>query len=233
MRTTPLAAVALIVALTACSPGGGTPETPTTPAGSPSPSVVADPDELLQLAVRNMLDASSKRLIGTAAISVSTQEFEIVFVDDAAKGSKVERATDVDVVSTVEFVKVDGSLYILAGEPYWQWYVNLEDRFLVVDHWVKVPADHPDHSALLILNDQLWTPVGELTQEDGDDGALVLVDEAGNRFTISTGETPYLTRVQASQDTEIGVGTTDIAFSDFDAITEVITAPPGDVVELQ
>jgi hypothetical protein len=226
-------AVVLIAALTACSPGGtGTPA-PTTEAASPSPTAAIDPDELLQLAVRNMQDAESKRLSGTAAISVSTQEFEVVYVGDTAKGTKVERATDVDVVSTVEFVKVDGSLYILAGEPYWQWYVNLEDRYIVVDHWVKVPADHPDHSALLILNDSLWTPVGTLTQEEGDDGEVVLVDEAGNRFTITAGDTPYLTRVQASQETEIGVGTTDIRITDFNEVTDVITAPPGDVVELQ
>ena len=230
-------AVVLIAALTACAPVAQTPSTTSEPTASPTPTVAADPDELLRQALDNMLDASSKRLTGTAAVDISAQEFEVIFVGDDAKGSKLERATEAPVESAVEFVKVDGSLYILADESYWQWYVGLQDLSLVSGHWVRVPADHPDHSALLILKDSdtiPWEAVGELTEEgDADDSTVVLVDTAGTRFTVSTDGIPYLVRVEVEQATENGVATADITFSDFDTITETITAPTGEIVELQ
>jgi hypothetical protein len=72
-----------------------------------------------------------------------------------------------------------------------------------------------------------WEPMGELARE-GD----VLTDSAGNRFTVTTEGKPYLARVEAMQQTEDGEATTDIAFSDFDAISETITPPSGNVLEL-
>ncbi len=231
-------AVVLIAALTACAPGAQTPSTTSDPSASPTPTVAMDPEDLLQLAVDNVLDAPSKRLIGTAGIaSVSTQNLEIVYVGDDAKGTKVERATGVDVVSETQFVKVDESLYIFADEPYWQWYVGLQDLFLVVRHWVRVAADHPEHSKLLVLKDDgtPWEPVGELTQEETgtDASTVVLVDSAGNRFTVSTDGTLYLVRVEMTQTTGAGDATADIRFSDFGAVTETITAPTGDIVDLR
>lgn len=238
MSTKLLAAVLLIAALTACAPSTGTSSTTSSdPSTSPTPTAAAmDPEELLQLAVDNMLDAPSKRLSGTAGIaSVSTQEIDIIYVGDSARGTKVETAAGVDLVSETQFVKFDGSLYIYADEAYWQWYVGLEDLFLVSRHWVRVPADHPEHSKLLVLKDDgtPWDPVGELTQEEGDAGEIVLVDTAGNRFTVSTDDTPYLVRVELTQDNEAGVATADMRFSDFGTITETIVAPTDDFIEFQ
>jgi hypothetical protein len=228
------AAALLAIALTACGPGGGTPEPPepsTTAAGSATEDL--SPADLLKLAVRNTLDAESKRLTGTAEVSVVTQEFEVVFVGPDAKGHRVTRSSGIE--SPVEFARVGDRLYILATEHYWQAYVNLEQLVLVTNVWTSVPADHPDHSTLLVLtgtDDALWQPTGELRSEAGSNGSTVLTDEAGTRFTIGSGDTPYLTRVQAVQDSEAGPVTIDIEFSDFGAITETITAPPGPVVEL-
>jgi hypothetical protein len=229
------AAVMLLTALTACGQGPEQPPVPSESAVSPTPTVAADPQELLELATRNMLEADSKRLTAVATVSGSTQDAEVVYAGDAAKGHKVERMGGFE--SVTDFVKIDGSLYILAGEAYWQWHVGLEDMYLVVNHWVRVPADHPEHSALLVLTDQSspWKPVGELTRDDAAGGAdsIVLVDSAGNRFTVSTGDTPFLLRVEITEDTELGPATVDITLSDFGEVTETFTAPTGDIVDLQ
>jgi hypothetical protein len=223
----------VIVALAAC---GQTPTADSSSSGpepTPISTPVLEPDVLLRLAVGNMVDAPSKRLSGTATAAGSTQEFEIVYVGDEARGHKVERLGEFE--SVTDFVKTGGSLYILAGEAYWQWYVNLEDRFLVVDHWVRVDADHPEHSKLLVLTDSTtpWEPVGELTQEDGaDPSVVVLVDTAGNRFTVSIDGTPYLVRVQLTDQTEAGPATADITLSDFGEVSETFDVPPGEIVEL-
>lgn len=239
MRMKAVLAAALITALAACAPTGGT---TTTGSGSsdgsatPSPTIALEPEVLFALAVENMLDAPSKRLVATASVAGSAQEAEIIYIDDTAQGHKVERYDGFE--SVTDFVKVDGSLYIYSGEPYWQWYVPLEDRILVVDKWVRVPADHRDHSALLVLTDDSttpWQPVGELTVDEsaGDASTVVLVDSEGSRFTISTGGTPYLVRVETSQESELGPATADIRLSDFGTVTDAITAPPGPYVELQ
>ena len=99
-------------------------------------------------------------------------------------------------------------------------------------------GDHPDHSALLVVKDSdsiPWDAVGELTQEDAgaDASTVVLVDSAGNRFTVSTDGMPYLVRVEMTQTTESGAATAEITFSDFGAVTETITAPTGDIVDLR
>ncbi len=229
----------LIAALTACGQNTDPPSTSGSATAAPTPTatVAADPKELLELAIDNTLDAPSKRLTGTADVTVSSKQFEVVFVGDEAKGNSLERDAASGLESSVEFVKVDGSLYILAGEPYWQWYVSLEDRVLVVGHWVRVAADNPNHSPLLILSDSAvpWEPVGELTvdESNSDNDTVGLVDSAGNRFTVSEGDTPYLLRVELTQDTEVGPGSVDIAFSDFGTVAETITAPTGEIVDLQ
>ena len=107
----------------------------------------------------------------------------------------------------------------------------------MVGHWVRVAADNPNHAPLLILSDSAvpWEPVGELTvdESNSDNDTVVLVDSAGNRFTVSEGDKPYLFRVELPQDTEVGPGSVDIAFSDFGTVTETITAPTGEIVDLQ
>lgn len=228
-----VAAVLLAVALTACGAGTGTPgpSGSSTAAGSATEQLA--PADLLKLAVRNTLDAESKRLTGTAEVSIATKEFEVVFVGQDAKGHQTTRAGGVE--SPVEFVKSGDRLYILATEHYWQAYVILEELVSVTNVWTSVPADHPEHSALLVLtgtDDALWQPTGELTREAGSNGTTVLTDEAGTRFTIGSGDTPYLIRVQATQETDAGPATIDVEFSEFGEITDTITPPPGPVVEL-
>jgi hypothetical protein len=229
------AAVMLIAALSACGPGPDTDEssTPSGSAASPTPTVALDPEVLLDLAVDNLLDAPSKRLIGTAEVASATQEIEVAYIGDGAIGHKVERAAGVE--SATDFIRVDGSLYIRAGAAYWQWYVGLQDLNLVVDHWVRVPDDHPEHSKLLVLTDSAtpWEPVGELVMHDTGGSTVVLEDSGGNRFTISTAGIPYLVRVEMTETSESGVATADIAFSDFGAVTDTITAPTGPIVDLQ
>ena len=228
------AAVLLAIALGGCAPGGGTTDPSTSPtAGSGSVAQDIAPADLLKLAVRNTLDADSKRLTGTAQVSIVSKEFEVVFVGSDAKGHQVTRSSGIE--SPVDFVRVGERLYILADEHYWQAYVNLEELVSVTNVWASVPADHPDHSALLVLtgtDDALWQPTGQLTAEAGGEGTTVLTDEAGTRFTVGSGDTPYLLRVEATQDSEAGPATIDVSFSDFDAITDVISAPPGPIVEL-
>lgn len=238
MRSKLLVAGLLIAILTACGPTSGSTSTSsgTGETATPSPSPVVEPEVLLQLAVSNMLEAPSKRLTGTATVSGSTQEIEIAYVGDEAKGHKVERFGELE--SVTDFVKVDGSLYILAGEPYWQWHVGIQDLYLVVDHWVRVAGDDPNHSPLLVFTDSQtspWQPVGELTQDGAasDASSVVLVDSVGNRFTVSTDGTPYLVRVEMTQDSDLGPATADIALSDFGEVTETFTAPTGPIVDLQ
>lgn len=229
-----ITAVVIAIALTSCAAGGGTapdPSASVTAAGGSASEQLA-PADLLKLAVRNTLDADSKRLTGTAEVSIATQEFEVVFVGADAKGTRVTRASGIE--SPVDFVRVGDTLYILATEHYWQAYVNLEELVSVTNVWTSVPADHPDHSALLVLtgtDDELWQPTGELTRDDSGN-STVLIDEAGTRFTIGSGDTPYLLRVEAVQDSEAGPVTIDITFSDFNSITDVITVPPGPIVAL-
>ena len=228
-----VAAVLLAVALAACAPGNTPPVPSASSTSGGSASQELAPADLLKLAVRNTLDATSKRLTGTAEVSIATKEFEVVFVGPDAKGHQVTRAGGIE--SPVEFVKSGDRLYILATEHYWQAYVVLEELVSVTNVWTSVPADHPEHSALLVLtgtDDALWQPTGELTREAGSNGTTVLTDEAGTRFTIGSGDTPYLLRVQATQESEAGPATIDVEFSEFGEITDTITPPPGPVVEL-
>jgi hypothetical protein len=230
-------AVLLLAALSACGPGAGqlpSPADPTDSAASPTPADALDPERLLEVATANMLDADSKRLTGTATVSGSTQEIAVVYAGDDAQGHKVERLSGFE--SVTDWVKIGDDLYIFAGEAYWQWHVGLQDLYLVVNHWVRVPADHPEHSPLLIFTgsgDSPWKPVGELTVQDADADPAVLVDTAGNRFTVSTGDTPYLVRVEMTQDSELGPATLDMILSDFGEVTDTFTAPTGEIVDLQ
>jgi hypothetical protein len=224
VRRTLIAGIALALLLAGCGPGTTSEE----PIGGETSTAELPPDQLYREATRNTLEATSFRIVGTASISIARQRFEVVFAGDDARGTQVATAPGIE--TTVEFVRAGDRLYILADEHYWQAYVNLEQLHLVINRWVSVPADHPDHSALLVIHDtdeSQWEPMRELARE-GD----VLTDSAGNRFTVTTEGKPYLVRVEAMQQTEDGEATTDIAFSDFDAISETITPPSGNVLEL-
>jgi hypothetical protein len=242
-RTTVVARVVTALALTAVLAAcGRQADPPTAPSESTSSAATttsaADvpPEELLEEAMRNMREAPSKRVTGMGEVAGSTQEFEVVFVGEDAKGTQIGRAMGLE--SVVEFVRAGDSLYILGGEPYWQWYVGLQDLYLVSGHWVRVPANHPTHKALLVIEDnpELTEPIGELTRAGTDsvDGtpAVDLEDGAGNRFFVSADGTPYLLRVEATQDTESGRATVEVTISDFGTVTETITAPSGEIVEL-
>jgi hypothetical protein len=194
------------------------------------------PGDLLDQAVRNMLDAPSKRLVGRASIPLGSQEFEVVYVGRNARGTQTSRA--LGLVIAVQFVKVDESLYINADEHYWQAYVNLEQLHLVVGKWVRVAADNPNHSDLLVLeaDPSRWEPIGVVTQVGTDtiDGtpAVRLQDSQQDRFAVAAVGTPYLLRFEGKKSTEAGDATVVVTFSDFDAVAETIAAPTGEIVEL-
>jgi hypothetical protein len=234
--------LAIMVTLVACgreagpAPASGSASTATM-ATTATPVATRSPQALLQQALRNSLDAPSKRLVGKASVSVATQEFEIVFVGPDAKGKQVSRALGQE--SVVEFVRVGESLYIHAAEAYWQAYVGLQRLATVSGVWVRVPADHPNHTSLLVIDDGngVVQPAGAVTQVGTDtiDGqsAVVLSDGAGGRFLVAAEGTPYLLRVEGTKKTEAGNARVEATFSDFGSVTAVITAPSGKVVDLR
>jgi hypothetical protein len=232
-------ALALTAALAACGSPADGPASPSPPESSASAptTVAAEPAELLQQAMRNMREAPSKRLAGTAAVPMTSQEFEVVFVGEDARGTQTARALGLE--SVVEFVRVGDSIYILASEHYWQSYVNLEHLAQVSGKWVRVAADNPNHAGLLVIEENADFPEPEppVTRAGTDsvDGspAVVLEDGAGNRFFVSAEGTPYVLRIEATTDTEVGRATIEITFSDFGTVTETISAPADEIVDLR
>ena len=229
-------ALLLAAVLAACGPQGDPPAPPSAPATSASPATILAPGELLRQAVRTMLDAPSKRLTGTASVSVTSHEFDVVYVGGDAAGTHTNRAMGLE--SIVEFVRIGESLYLRADEHYWQAFVNLEQLHLVVDKWVLVSAGNPNHASLLVLESDRtrWepvtvTPIGP----DTIDGVRVLVlrDDAGQRFSVAAEGAPYLLRFEGTQSTEAGEASVEIAFSEFGTVQETITAPSGEVVDLR
>ena len=99
-----VAAVILIAALSGCGQSPEPPSTSATVTPTPTATVAADPEALLELAIDNTLDAPSKRLTGTVDVTVSSKQFEVVFVGDDAKGSSLERDAASGLESSVEFV---------------------------------------------------------------------------------------------------------------------------------
>lgn len=238
-------ALILATVLAACGPQDNPPGPPsasasttfTTSTTDATPAVSLAPEELLRQATRNMLDAPSKRLTGTASIQIASQEFDVVYVGDDALGTHTSRALGME--SVVEFIRIGENLYIRAGEGYWQFSVQLEQLHLVVDTWVLVSADNPRHSALLVLfeDDSLWESVGDVTQVDTDtiDGTpvVVLEDSAGSRFTVNSEGTPYLLRAEGKQSTDAGEASVEITFSEFGTVAETIEAPSGEIVDIR
>jgi hypothetical protein len=231
--------LATMVTLAGCGPEAGPPPT----SGSASttttaaPVAVVSPEALLRQASRNSLDAPSKRLVGRASVSVATQDFDIVFVGHDAKGRQVGRALGQE--SVVDFVRIGDSIYIRASEAYWQAYVGLEHLATVSGTWVRVPANHPNHTSLLVIDDNngVVAPVGAVTQVGtdtiGGQSAVVLTDGSGGRFFVTAEATPYLLRVEGTKKTEAGNARVEATFSDFGSVTATITAPSGKVVDLR
>jgi predicted small lipoprotein YifL len=231
--------LATMVTLAGCGRETGPPP-PTSgsaPTATATPVAVVSPEALLKQASRNSIDAPSKRLVGKASVSVATQEFDVVFVGRDAKGRQVGRALGQE--SVVEFVRVGDSLYIRASEAYWQAYVGLENLATVSGTWVRVPANHPNHTSLLVIDESngIVQPVGAVTQVGTDTiggrSTVVLTDGSGGRFFVSTEATPYLLRVEGTKRTEAGSARVEATFSDFGSVTATITAPSGKVVDLR
>jgi hypothetical protein len=231
--------LAIMVTLAACAQEAGPPTASgsAAAASTATPAATLSPEALLRQAVRNSLDSPSKRLVGRATVSFATQEFDVVFVGHDAKGRQIGRALGQE--SVVDFVRIDDSLYIRASEAYWQAYVGLEHLATVSGTWVRVPANHPNHTSLLVIDDSngVLQSVGAVTQAGTDtiDGrsAAVLTDGAGGRFFISAEPTPYLLRVEGTKKTEAGNARVEANFSEFGSVTAVIAAPSGKVVDLR
>ncbi len=230
-------AISAALALGACSQPGSTPEQQGSATASPSASAVVDlpPDELLERATANTLDAPSMRVAGEASVPfLASAEFDIIFVGEDAKGTHRQSAPGIS--TTTEFVRVGDSLYILADEHYWQSYVNLEFLSQVSNTWVRVPADHPGHSTLLVIDEDSMAPIGPVVQADEDtiDGVpvIVLEDPDENTFFISAEGEPYLLRFKGTVTQEGITARLVVDFSEFGTITETITAPDGEIIDL-
>jgi hypothetical protein len=225
-------------ALVACSPSSPPPDPGQSATTSPSPSPTVDlpPEQLLKRAIINTRDAPSKRVTGEASVPfLASAEFDIIFVGDDAKGTQNQSAPGIS--TTTEFVRVGDSLYILATEHYWQSYVNLEFLAQISNKWVRVPADHPDHSALLIIEeDGFMEGVGAVTEAGTDtiDGTAVVVleDAEENVFFVAAEGEPYLLRFAGTKTQEGITVRVVVNFSEFGEITETIAVPQGEIIDL-
>jgi hypothetical protein len=231
-------ALSASLALSACSPSS--PPTDQGPSATASPSASASavdlpPGDLLDQAIINTRDAPSKRVSGDASVPfLASAQFDIIFVGEDAKGTQIQSAPGIS--TTTEFVQVGDSLYILADEHYWQSYVNLEFLSQVSNKWVRVPADHPNHSALLVIEDGAMQGVGAVVEAGTDtiDGVpvIVLEDADENAFSVATEGEPYLLRFAGSKTQEGITVRLVVNFSEFGTITESITVPPGEIINL-
>ena len=220
--------------------GCGPEETPQlSPSVSPSaptdtPTRPADPEELLALAMENTWKAPSKRLSGTVVIAAAgqTKAFDYVYVGSLAHGTQTDAAPEGN--SAMEVVKIGDDVYIRTDAVYWQWYVPLEQLKFVVGKWVKAryedyPSTVPGASTTVTPPRREVTRVG--TDTVGGTEVVVLSDGAGSRYLVDE-DGPYLLRFAGVQDTPIGTAAVDIEFSQIGAVTEVIAAPGGEIVDL-
>ena len=92
--------VSLTAALAACGPQGPAdqPAPPSESAVSTTPIATVAPEDLLEQAVRNTIDAPSKRLVGLATVSAGSQEFDITYLDGNARGTQTSRAMGLESV---------------------------------------------------------------------------------------------------------------------------------------
>jgi hypothetical protein len=175
------------------------------------------------------------RVAGEASVPfLASDEFDIIFVGEDAKGTHRQSAPGIS--TTTEFVRVGDSLYILATEHYWQSYVNLEFLSQVSNKWVRVPADRPSHSSLLVIEDGSMEGVGPVVEAGTDtiDGAPVIVLEDGdeNAFFVAADGEPYLVRFEGAKEQDGITVSLVVNFSEFAEITETISVPPGEIITL-
>jgi hypothetical protein len=208
------------------------PEGSQTATASPTPTVL--PDVLVEQASKMTLDAPSKRIVGSAAVGGHGVEFDVTFVGNDAKGTKLSTAPGISM--TIEFARVGEDLFIKANEHYWQSYYNLEVLQYLVNKWVRVDADDPSYADLVVLqaSDQM-TPVGPVTRTGSDtiDGTpvVVLKDDKGSTFFVAAEGKPYLVRFATTQASAIGIATVMVTFSEFGAVSQTITAPAGEIFD--
>jgi hypothetical protein len=226
--------IALATPLTACKPNStaSVPDGSQTTTPSPTPTVL--PDAQLRQATRMTLDAPSKRITGSAAAGSHNVTFDVTFIGEDAKGTKISSAPGIS--TTVEFVRVGEYLFINADEHYWQSYYNLEVLQYLIDKWVRIDADDPKHTDLLVLqvNEQV-EPAGTVAQTGAGtiDGrpVVVLKDTDGHTFYVAAEGEPYLLRFEGTQASPVGVATVVVTFSEFGTASGTIAAPTGEIFD--
>jgi hypothetical protein len=224
--------LAAALALTACGPGNPPPAPADQPTTTPTPTPIVEPDVYLDQAIKMTLDAPSKRIVGEAGAGGHGVEFDITFVGDTAKGTKISTAPGISM--TTEFIRVGADLFIKANEHYWQTHYNLEVLKYLVNTWVRVPADDTSYSELLVLDvDEQAQPVGTVTEVGTDTvngtPVVVLTDGRGFKFFVATEGEPYLLRFEGSQASPIGLATVTVTFSEFGAASTPIAPPSGPI----
>ena len=217
--------------------GGCSKPTPTLSTDSPSPSTAPTQSSVEELTADEILAASkaalsaagSFRLKLSARVAIFTSESTIDYVGADAKGT--QKQFD----SVVEFVLVDGSLYVKGGDSYWSGISSLGSIALVSGKWVKVDPTNPNHSHLVPTTDLAVFEFGAVTKAGTStiDGkpAVTLKGDDGTIYVAAQGE-PYPLRIEGTQQTEFGPATVVVNFSDFGTVTTVIEPPTGEIVDL-
>ena len=227
-------AASLAIPLTACGPNSPSPDPDGSPTTTPSPTPTILPDVLVERALKITLDAPSKRIIGSAAAGGHGVEFDVTFAGQNAKGTKISTAPGIS--TTIEFIRVGEDLFINADEHYWQSHYNLEVLKYLVHKWVRVDADDPNYTDLLVIqaNDEVQ-PVGGITQTGTDtvngQPVVVLKDSEGHTFYVATEGEPYLLKFEGSQASPVGLATVTITFSEFGTASGTIAAPTGPIFD--
>jgi hypothetical protein len=220
------------LALTACGPGNPPPVPEDQPTTTPTPTPIVEPDIYLDKAIKMTLDAPSKRIVGKADAGGHGVEFDITYVGDTAKGTKISTAPGISM--TTEFIRVGPDLFIYANEHYWQTHYNLEVLKYLVNKWVRVAADDANYSELLVLDvNEQAEPMGTVTQVGTDtvNGTPVVVftDSRDFKFYVAAQGEPYLLRFEGSQTSPVGLATVTVTFSEFGTVSTTIAAPAGPI----
>jgi len=230
-----LALCVIVMALVAaCSKPTPTPASTDSPAPSTTPTQSSveelTADEILAASKAALSAAGSFRMRLSARVGIFTSESTIDYVGADAKGTQKQ------LDSVVEFVLVDGSLYVKAGDSYSSGISSLRSISFVSGKWVKVSPTNPNHSHLIPTTDVALFEIGAVTKAGTStiDGKPVVVLEGSENSTIyvaAQGE-PYPIRIEGTTDTEVGPATVAMDFSDFGAVTTAIEVPAGEIVDL-
>ena len=60
---------------------------------------------------------------------------------------------------------------------------------------------------------------------------VVLKDNKGSTFSVAAEGKPYLVRFATTQASAIGIAKVMVTFSEFGAVSQTITAPPGEIFD--